>query len=155
MLYSSNINTVIDQLNVKLRGIQDTDSLAQKIAVSLATSNKRRIHNESKDVSGSEITYKRSRKTPTRGAYSKSWASVRSKAGRQISKVDFQFRGDLFRNFEAEPIPGGWGVGWTTSLSAKVSEALEKGFGDVWGVTVQDSKAINAIVTKEINKKLK
>lgn len=155
MIYSSNLNTVIDQLNVKLKGIENTDNLSQKIAVSLAASNKRRIHNESKDVSGAEITYKRSRKTPTKGAYSKSWASVRSGAGRQVSKVDFQFRGDLFRNFEAEPIPGGWGVGWTTSLSAKVSVALEKGFGDVWGVTAQDSKAINAIVTKEINKKLK
>ena len=155
MIYSSNLNTVIDQLNVKLRGIQNTDALAQKIAVSLASSNIRRIHNESKEVSGSEITYKRTRKTPTKGAYSRSYATKREKKGRQISKVDFSFTGKLSKEFQPAPIPGGWGVGFTTPSGTKISEFLEQKFGDVWGVTTADKNAINRIVTKEINKQLK
>ena len=131
MKYTSNLNTVIDQLTVKLRNLTDTEGLAQKIAVSLVGSNRRRIHNESKDVKEASITYKRSRKTSTRGAYSKSWAGVRSGAGRQIANVDFMFKGNLFRDFEAAPIPGGWGVGFTTSYGTEISEFLENGFGDV------------------------
>ncbi len=155
MIYKSNLNAVIDSLNVKLKGIADTNELEQTIAVSLATSNTRRIHNESEDVSGSEITFKRSRKTATRGAYSKGWANTRSKKGRQISKVDFSFTGKLSKEFIPAPIPGGWGVGFSTPLSSEISKFLEKGFGEVWGVTAEDTRAINALVTKEINKALK
>lgn len=145
----------MDQLNIKLRGISDTNSLEQKIAVSLATSNIRRIHNESQDVKGSEITYKRSRKTATKGAYSKAYSTKRSKAGRQTSRVDFSFTGKLSKEFQAAPIPEGWGVGWTTPSGAKISAFLENNFGDVWGVTQEDKVAINKIVTNEINRKLK
>lgn len=155
MIYSSNLNTVIDQLNVKLRNVMNTDGLAQKIAVSLVGSNRRRIHNDGKDVKEAQITFKRGRKTPKKGAYSRSWAGIRSKAGRQISKVDFMFRGDLFRDFEAAPITGGWGVGFTTPLSSKISKFLEEGFGIVWGITPSDEVAINKIVTNEINRQLK
>lgn len=155
MIYTSNLNIVIDKLNVKLRGITNTDSLLQDIAVSLATSNTRRIHNESTDVSGSEITFKRSRKTPASGAYSRSWAGIRSKKGRQISKVDLSFTGKLSKEFQAAPIPGGWGVGFTTPLSSTIGKALERMYGEVWGVTAQDNVIINRIVTKKINDALK
>lgn len=155
MIYTSNLNAVIDNLNVKLVGIQNTDVLLQQIAVSLAASNTRRIHNESDDVSGSEITLKASRKTPVRGAYSRSWAGIRSKKGRQISKIDFSFTGKLSKEFQAAPISGGWGVGFTTSGSGNISEFLEDKFGNVWGITKQDNQAISRIVSKEIRKKLK
>lgn len=155
MTYTSNLNTVIDKLNVKLKGIQNTDILLQEIAVSLATSNTRRIHNESQDVSGSEITFKRSRKTPSKGAYSRSWAGIRSKKGRQISKVDLSFTGKLSKEFQAAPIPGGWGVGFTTPLSSKIGDAMEKIYGPVWGVTAANKIIINRMVTKKINDALK
>lgn len=155
MMYTSNINTVIDNLSVKLIGIQNVDFLLQEIAVSLAASNTRRIHNESEDVKGSEITLKASRKTPKRGAYSRSWAGIRDKKGRQISKVDFSFTGKLSKEFQAAPITGGWGVGFTTSGSGKISEFLEDKFGNVWGVTEQDGEAISRIVSKVIKNKLK
>ncbi|KKN74672.1 hypothetical protein LCGC14_0388740 [marine sediment metagenome] len=155
MIYTSNLNSVIDSLNVKLSNIKNTDSLLQDIAVSIASSNVRRIHNESQDVSGAEITYKRSRKTPTKGAYSKSYASRRTNKGRQIQRVDFSFTGKLSKEFQAAPIPGGWGVGFTTPSGSKISAFLEENFGNVWGITQEDNNAINRIVTKEINKKLK
>ncbi len=155
MIYSSNLSSVISQLNVKLKGISDTDILLQKVAVSLASSNTRRIHNESEDVSGGEITYMRSRKTPTTGAYSRSYAKKRSEKGRQISKVDFSFSGKLSKEFQAAPVSGGWEVGFTTTDASIKGKFLEEGFGKVWGVTSEDERAINKIVTKEINKRLK
>ena len=155
MIYSSNLSSVIGQLNVKLKGIANTDPLLQTIAVSLASSNTRRIHNESQDVSGGEITFKRSRKTPTTGAYSRSYAKKRIKAGKPISKINFSFSGKLSKEFQAAPVSGGWEVGFTTTDASEKGEFLEEGFGKVWGVTREDETAINKIVTKEINKRLK
>lgn len=155
MLYSSNLGNVIDKFNIKLMGIQDTDSLLQDIAVSLVASNTRRIHNESKDVSGAEITFKRSRKTPKKGAYSKSYASRRQSKGRQIQRVDLSLTGKLQKEFQAAPTTGGWAAGFTTPSGSKISAFLEEFYGDVWGVTREDEQAINRLVAKEIKKKLK
>jgi len=154
-MYQSNLSSVMDQFTVKLKGLKESDSLLQTIAVSLASSNIRRIHNKSEDVSGSEITYKRSRRTAKKGAYSKSYANKRSSKGPQISRVDFSFTGKLSKEFQPAPIPGGWGVGFTTPGGSKISKFLEQKFGDVWGVTKADQEAVSAIVTKEINRRLK
>ncbi len=155
MEYKSNFGDVIKQVNVKLKNIANPDPLLQTIAVSLATSNTRRIHNESEDVSGATITYKISRKTPTRGAYSKSYANTRSKKGRQISKVDFSFTGKLSKEFQAAPSTTGWVVGFTTQDASEKGKFLQDGFGKVYGVTSEDENAINRIVVKAINKLLK
>jgi len=155
MNYQSNLHTVIDQLNVKLQGIKDTNPILQKIAVSLVSSNIRRIHNETRDVSGAPITYKRSRKTPTKGAYSSSYANKRNRKGRQTTNVDFFMTGKLSKEFQAAPISGGWGAGFTTSYGGQISKYLEEKFGNVWGVTAEDNRAINQIVTNEINRRLK
>ena len=155
MRYTSNFSTVIDKLNVKLKNIANPDPLLQTIAVSLASSNTRRIHNEGDDITGGTITYKISRKTPTRGAYSKSYANTRTKKGRQISKVDFSFTGKLSKEFQASPSTTGWVVGFTTQDASEKGRFLQDGFGKVWGITQQDEAAINRIVIKAINKLLK
>ena len=154
MSYTSNMGVVIDELNVKLNGLKNQDALQREIAVSLATSNFSRIHNESKDVSGSGIKYKPSRKTPTLGAYSRAYAKKRASKRRQTSKVDLSFTGKLSKEFQAAAISGGWGVGFLTSYGSDLHGWLEDKFGNVWGITVSDKQAIERIISKEIKKKL-
>lgn len=155
MIYKSNLSTVMNKLTIKLKGIANIDPLLQEIAVSLASSNTNRIHNQSKDVKETEISYKIGRKTSTTGAYSSAYAKKRSKKGRQISRVDFSFSGKLSKEFQAAPTSTGWVIGWTTIDATNKGENLEKGFGQVWGVTRSDEQAINKLVTKTINKRLK
>ena len=154
MSYTSNMGAVIDKLNVQLKGLKNPDTLLRDIAVSLATSNVDRIHNQSKDVSSSNITYKPSRKTPTMGAYSRSYAKKRQSKGRQINKVNLSFTGKLSKEFQAGQISDGWGVGFTTSYGSNLFKLLTDKYGDVWGITASDNRAIARIVSKEIKKKL-
>ena len=154
MSYTSNMGVVVDELNVKLRGLKNQDALQRNIAVSLATSNMGRIHNDNKDVSGGSITFKPSRKTPRQGAYSRAYAKKRVSKGRQTSKVDFSFTGKLSKEFQAAAISGGWGVGFLTSYGSNLHGWLEDKFGNVWGITLSDKQAIERIVSKEIKKKL-
>ena len=159
MKYQSNLDDVMDNLVLKLESLKETSPVLREIAISLATSNNRRIHNEGKDVSESKITYKRSRKTPKKGAYSKSYAKVRSEAGRQTSYVDLSMTGQLSKGFQAAPIPGGWGVGFMTSYGGDLYKYLDndgKGsFGRVWGITKFDKRAIEETLSKEIKKRLR
>ena len=154
MSYTSNMGAVIDKLNVQLKGLKNPDTLLRDIAVSLATSNVDRIHNQSKDVSSSNITYKPSRKTPTMGAYSRSYAKKRQSKGRQINKVNLSFTGKLSKEFQAGAISDGWGVGFTTSSSSDLFKFLTDMYGDVWGITANDKQAIERIIIKEIKKQL-
>ncbi len=57
MIYKSNAKAVIDKLNVKLKGLKNQKKLLRDIAVSLQTSNIRRIHNEGKAVTGKIGSY--------------------------------------------------------------------------------------------------
>ena len=154
MSYTSNMGVVVDKLNVQLKGVKNQDKMLRDIAVSLASSNTNRIHNQSKDVSGSNITYKPSRKTPTMGAYSRSYAKKRQSKGRQINKVNLSFTGKLSKEFQASAIPDGWGVGFTTSFSSDLFKFLTDMYGEVWGITASDKQAIERIVSKEIKKQL-
>ena len=158
MSYTSNMGAVIDKLNVQLKGIKKQDPLLRDIAVSLATLNVDRIHTEGKDVSGSNITNKPSRKTPTMGAYSRSYAKLRQKpksgSAKQISKVDLSFTGKLSTEFQAGQISDGWGVGFISSYGSNLFKLLTDKYGDVWGITASDNRAIGRIVSKEIKKKL-
>lgn len=152
------MGVVVDKLNVKLRGLKNQDDMLRGIAVDLASSNTRRIHNESKDVSGANITFKPSRKTPRQGAYSRSYAKRRQNpkggSAKQISKVDLSFTGQLSTEFQAAAISGGWGVGFLTSYGSNLHGWLEDRFGNIWGITVSDNQAIVRIISKEIKKKL-
>lgn len=57
MRYQSNLSAVMDNLSVKLKGLKNQDKLLRDIAISLQTSNTRRIHNEGKAVTGSIGSY--------------------------------------------------------------------------------------------------
>ena len=154
MIYKSNLGTVIGKLNAQLREVKDTDPLLRRIAVSLATSNTNRIHNESKDLSGAEITYKPSRKTPQQGAYSKGYAKLRRAKGKQINKVNLSFTGKLSTEFMASEIAGGWGVGFISSSTGDLRKFLEDKYGDLWGISTKDRQAIERILSKVIKKQL-
>lgn len=159
MKYQSNLEDVAKELKLKLERIKKDSTgsspIAKMIALSIMTSSDRRIFNESKDVSGARITYKRSRKTPKQGAYSKAYAKVRESKGRQTSKVDLFMTGVFHKTYQAQPIPGGWGIGFTTELSSKIYEGTEKMYGKVFGETAKDKRAIQETMNMEINKRLR
>jgi len=145
MAYSSNINEVLEGLQNDLKKIENTEPVIREIAVSLASSNTRRIHNEGQRVSGSQI-----------GNYKPSTKRIRNKAGRQTSFVDLSFTGQLSKDLVAESVPGGWVVGFInpsgrTPSSGKIREFQEKRFnGEIYGITISDQDAISRIISKRI-----
>ena len=144
MAYSSNMDKVLGKLQKDLKKIQNTEPVIRDIALSLAASNTRRIHNEGEKVSGGQI-----------GQYKASTKRIRAKKGRQISFIDFSFTGQLSKDFVAEPVPGGWVVGFINPSGRKptsgtIHEELEKKFGEVWGISSSDEAAIQRILAKKI-----
>ena len=159
MKYKSNLEAVAKELNLKLERIKKDSTgsspIAKMIALSIMTSSDRRIFNESKDVSGANITYKRPRKTPKKGAYSKAYARLRESKGRQTSKVDLFMTGVFHKTYQAQPIPGGWGIGFASKYGGDIYKATEKMYGKVFGETAKDKRAIKETMDKEINKRLR
>ena len=159
MKYKSNLDDVMDNLVLKLESLKETSPVLREIALSIMTSSDRRIFNESKDVSGANITYKRPRKTPKKGAYSKAYARLRESKGRQTSKVDLFMTGVFHKTYQAQPIPGGWGIGFASKYGGDIYKYLDndgKGsFGRVWGITAKDKRAIQETMNREINKRLR
>lgn len=154
MRYESNMSSVMLNLASKLKKIKNTEPIVREIAVSLASSNAERIHNRSKDLSGANISYKPSRKGPKTGAYSTAYARKRQKAGRQISKVDLSFTGKMSKEFQAAPLGVGWGVGFISPGTGKLFGFLTDKYGNLWGISRQDEKAIDKIIERVINKEL-
>ena len=143
MSYTSNMGAVVDKLNVQLKGIKNQESVLRNVAVSLATSNVDRIHTESKNVAGGSI-----------GTYAEATRIIRRKKGRQVSRVDLSFTGKLSTEFQASRISDGWGVGFISSYGSNLFKLLTDKYGEVWGITASDNRAIGRIVSKEIKKKL-
>ena len=151
MIYTSNLNSVVDQLNIKLRGIMDIQALAQKIAVSLAAVIPNRIHNDGIKSSGGKI-----------GTYAPATQIIRRRSKKinpenraKTTDIVLSFTGKLFTEFQAAPIPGGWGVGMETDYGTDLFDVFTKRFGDVWALTPDEQEKVNEIVTNEINKQLK
>ena len=159
MEYTSNFIDIEAEIEAKFKRIQQdttgSSPIARMIALSIMTESDSRIFNEGKDVSGKTITYKRPRKTPKVGAYSKSYAKTRSKAGRQTGYVDLFMSGKLHKEYQAAPIPGGWGIGFISDYGGKIYEATLKMYGKVFGETAKDKRAIKETMEIEINKRLK
>lgn len=148
-MYTSNANKTLTTLSIKLKGIQNISPILRDIAVSLASSNTRRIHNEGEKVSGSQI-----------GQYSVSYKRTREKAGKETSFINFSFTGQLSKDFVAEPDGKNWVVGFVNPsgrqpTSGKIHDLLEDKFGDVWGVTREDNRIIQIILSKAIKSRLK
>lgn len=154
MEYQSNLFEVMNDLTVKLKRIKNTNPILQEIAISLVPSNQTRIHNEGKMPSGSKIKYLRARKTPKKGVYSESYAKIKSKKW-HISFVNLKMTGQLHKQLQAQPIPGGWGVGFATSYGGDLSKNIEKMYGKVWGLSKKDKRAIKETLNREINKRLR
>lgn len=151
MIYTSNLNIVIDQLNVKLKGIMNIEALAQKIAVSLAAVIPDRIHNDGIKSSGGKI-----------GTYAPATQVIRRRSKKinpanrsKTTDIVLSFTRKLFTEFKAAPIPGGWGVGMATQYGSNLFDIFTKRFGDIWALTPEEQKTVNEIVTNEINRQLR
>ena len=143
MRYESNLGNVIDNLNVKLKKVKNTDPILREIAVSLSTSNNNRIHNDGRNLLGGNI-----------GEYAESTKRIRRKKGRQVSKVDLSFTGKLSKEFQPQEISGGWGVGFLTSYGGNLFKKLTAQYGDLWGISRSDQQAIKKISERKIKKNL-
>lgn len=135
---------VLGKLQKDLRKVQNTEPVIRDIALSLAASNTRRIHNEGEKVSGVQI-----------GEYKPSTKRIRAKKERQVSFIDFSFTGQLSKDLVALPVPGGWVVGFVnpsgrTPTSGKIHDFLEEKFGEIWGISPSDEQAIQRILSKAI-----
>ena len=72
-----------------------------------------------------------------------------------MRKAEVKFKVYSYKQLRAAPIPGGWGVGFSTPYSVKLSENIEKMYGKVWGLSQLDKKAIDETLNREINKRLR
>jgi len=148
-MYTSNANTALKTLRVKLEGVQNINPVLRDIAVSLASSNTRRIHNEGEKVSGAQI-----------GQYSVSYKRTRERANKETSFINLSFTGQLSKDFVAEPDGQDWVVGFINPsgrrpTSGKIHEFQEDKRGDIWGVTKDDNRIIQIILSKAIKSRLK
>lgn len=85
------------------------------------------------------------------GGYKK----IRQLDGDQVAFVNLQRTGDLKRSLKVGVISGGFGVGFDNATDSKKADAMEERFGKtIWGISPEDKKAIERIVSKEIKKKL-
>lgn len=149
MSYKSNMNAVMVDLTKKLKGIK-TEPIEREIAVSLATSNANRIHNEGKNVAGGKIgTYK-----PVTMKIRRTSKKINPKNRSGSTDIILSFTGKLSKELQAAPIPNGWGVGFTSSYSSELFKIFTDRFGNIWGITNEDQKAIDKIIEREINKKI-
>lgn len=180
MKYESNINSVVLNLEAKLKKASDVSSLQREVATYLTASNTRRIHNEGKAVNGQSIgnySFKpiyvnpkiSPKKFQTKGKYGNTkfkngqlhktgyffgWGGFRSSIGRNASFVNLQLTGRLRFDWAMEQRGKDWIIGFG-SYGAKVSIGNEQRFGkQIWGVSKQDYEMIKKIETEFINKAL-
>lgn len=83
---------------------------------------KDRIHVEGKDTFEKPIGIN----TKRRGKYSKRWAKVRAMAGRQISRIDLQFFGDLIAGYKVGLNDDGHALGFKNDLQAIKAQGHEE-----------------------------
>lgn len=135
-----------------LEGIEENviKPLVKAIAVDLATSNDRRIHNEGLDVDGRKI-----------GDYAESTKKVRKRSGggKEIDYVNLTFTGKLSKEFQVVAIDDlNYGVGFISPYGTKLSIILEKKYdreGKIWGVTEDDDRIAQEEFQLRLDKYLK
>ena len=86
----------IRKLNKDISNIQKINRPLALAASTVHDIYTRRIFVDGLDQNGNFIRYKKQRKTPQEGQYSRSYARLRRKIGRDIDIVNFQFEGLLF-----------------------------------------------------------
>ncbi len=150
MIYESNLSSIIDKLNVKLKGLKNTDPMLRDIAVSLATNNVSRIHNEGKNLAGNKI-----------GTYKESTMKVRRQSKKinpanrtRSTDIILSFTRTLSTEFQASAISGGWGAGFISPYGGNLFKILTKKFGNIWGISESDKRVIKIIINKNIDKKI-
>lgn len=86
-----------------------------------------RIFNEGEDTSGGNIGYYKGSDSKSKGAYK----AKRNAAGLRIDKVDFQFKGDLFRAIDIGKTEDGAAIGFTNKKAGELADILEKNYNKV------------------------
>jgi len=86
------------------------------------------------------------------GTYSKTWASFRSKHGRQVSYIDLTYSGDLMRNYSIIPDNNGLGIGFTSDREANKAKSLEKRFkAPIFDLSSDEQKFIEDKIEAKVN----
>jgi hypothetical protein len=73
---------------------------------------------------------------------------LRKSLGLQVAYIDLTFSGDMFKNWSAFPIKGGWANGFKSKRQRKKSQDLENRFGLIFFPTIRD----RAIILRYINR---
>lgn len=158
------MSTIVGKLqrNLKELGVNLTEQAAREIANDIRQSNRVRIHHDGKMVNGSQLVFTGG-KSPREGAYSKSYAQKRRKKGRQINKVNLSFsQGNT--GLEGSMLIARQGKAWVVKIvdlqgrqfgSAEIADAMEDMYkGQIWGITAEDQKVIDAIISKWVRRSL-
>jgi len=152
MGYKSNISTITKRITAKIKKLENPTNTLREIGTTLVDSNRRRIHNESKLLNGSNIGSGVTVKSKKLGAYTASYSRKRSKAGKETNKINLNFTGTLQDGLETRPKGKTQVVGFFDTRNSELSEALEDRYGELWGVTSRDEAIINKIIARDIKK---
>lgn len=99
-----------------------------------------RIQNKGQNSKGSSI-----------GTYSKSGAKFRSKSGRQTSKIDLTFTGQMINSLDFERTGEiEYSIGFADKIAADKAEWNEARFGEVFALTDQEVKLIGESLENNI-----
>ncbi len=122
----------IRKLNKDISNIQ---KINRPLALAASTGHDlyvQRIFADNITSTGAEIQITRSTKTPRRGTYSRGYARLRQKNGRQIGRVDLVFEGLLRTNITAslQKLGKGWVTGTTRAIESRKVEHLIELYGE-------------------------
>lgn len=145
--YKSNVQSILGGIINRLENVDKVviSKIVRTVATDLVESNIRRIHNEGKNVDGSNI-----------GTYSASYKKLRQRKDKETAYVNLSFSGKLSKEFNLDAIDDRTiGIGFTTQYSAKLYDILEDKYGKkIWGVTQVDEKTATDIEKDILNKAL-
>ena len=122
----------IAKLNKDIKEIQN---LNRPLALAASTGHDlyvNRIFTENKLSTGGAIEVIRKTKTPRESAYSRAYARLRTKRGRQIDRVNLIFEGLLFQDIanSLQKVGKTWITGTTRPIETKKVENLIKLYGE-------------------------
>lgn len=164
MIYESNISEVVEKLKKGFLNPETQDKLARIVALTLYSSNMRRIHNEGMDVDEKPIgiysirpIYVNPKVSPVKFIpktkvkinpvtryFPGGYKQFRGYIGRKTDKVNVDLSHKLKEDWRIFYMgPGHYTIGFQSEYGKNVSHGNENHFKTrIWGVTVQDRKMI-------------
>lgn len=150
-MYTYNLNE-LKQAAIRMRdqlerGEQNIGANMLETAGDVIALQSNRIQHEGRNSAGEVMRTKSPRSLD---AYSRAYALLRQKRGRQTDLVDFTLEGDLFRNYNIlqatakEVIVGFMDLGM-----AEIAGYLEAYFGGAWYLSSSERKLIGTLMTEK------